>query len=60
MPGRYWLGSKAEPLSLRTSAAGLIAPCAAIITPVPTSKTCRMSGAWPARKAAMPALSVSG
>ena len=60
MPGRYWLLSKAMPPSVSTSATGLIAPSAAIITPVPTSKTCMMSGAWPARKAAMPAFSVSG
>ena len=39
---------------------GTIAPLLAIIVAVPTSNTWRMSGWLPARKAAMPAVSVSG
>ncbi len=60
MPGRYWLLSKAAPPIEITSATGFIAPSAAIMMPVPASKTWMMCGACPARKAAMPAFSVSG
>ena len=41
-------------------ATGLMAPLAPIIVAVPTSNTCMMCGALPARKAAIPAFSVSG
>ena len=60
MPGRYWLLSKVMPPFSSTSATGTMAPSAAIITPVPTSKTWMMCGGCLARKAAMPAWSVSG
>ena len=36
-----------------------MAPLAAIMVAVPTSNTCMMPGALPARNAAIPALSVS-
>ena len=60
MPGRYLLLSNSPPPMDRISATGFTAPSAAIITPVPTSKTWMMWGVWLARNAAMPAFSVSG
>jgi hypothetical protein len=44
------------PASFITSATGLMAPLLYIMVAVPTSNTCRMSGALPARKAAMAAV----
>jgi len=50
-------GSSASFISLYT---GTIAPLAAIMVAVPTSKTCRMCGAFPARYAAIAAVIDSG
>ncbi|CFN68303.1 Uncharacterised protein [Bordetella pertussis] len=49
------LGSMGSPTSSDICCTGLMAPLAYIMVAVPTSNTCRMSGALPARKAAMPA-----
>jgi hypothetical protein len=54
------LGSNFSPASAITSYTGLIAVLAAIMVPVPTSNTCRMCGALPARYAAIAAAIASG
>jgi hypothetical protein len=46
--------------SVITLATGTTAPLAAIIVAVPTSNTCRMCGALPARNAAIAAVIDSG
>ena len=54
-----WMGitpGGATPASFMMSATGLMAPLLAIMVAVPTSNTCRMCGALPARKAAMAAV----
>ncbi len=58
--GRYALGSNGSFASFISSCTGLIAPLALIMVAVPTSNTCMMCGAVPARNAAMPAFIVSG
>src|SRR5256885_16894841 len=48
--------SNLKPPSFMTLVTGTTAPLEAIMVAVPTSKTCRMSGALPARNAAMAAV----
>src|ERR1044072_2986923 len=60
MPEREALESNFSPASFISTCTGFTAPVAAIMVAVPTSNTCMMCGALPARNAAMPAFIVSG
>ena len=51
--------SNVSPASFISTCTGFTAPPADIMVAVPTSNTCMMCGAPPARKAAMPAFMVS-
>jgi hypothetical protein len=58
--GRYAFGLNGTSASRMSFATGTIAPLAAIMVAVPTSYTCRMCGALPARNEAIAAVIDSG